>query len=253
MTHLGYQASSLKPHLTTPDSLRASFHKLHDIGYKHLQLQWIDPAVPLETTAEILKEIGLECIATQDKFEVIEKDFDYFLQMNRLWSSPSLCISTIPRERMTPDGLKWFASELHRMAKTLAAHGIGLSFHPVAFNYEQVDGVCAVDALMELLSPEIRLTLCVMHAIQSGVDPIALLERYGSRIDVCHFKDFARFPDGKEYLVPVGQGEIDWPPIFDACHQAGVKWGLAEQETWQKDAFVCAKESYDFITAHGIK
>lgn len=252
MTSLGYQASSLKVYLSTPDDLLATFRKLRDIGYRHLQLQWIDPAVPLEYTAEALQETGLTCIATQDGFNEVRNNLNHYVTMNQRWGSKSLCVSTIPRDQMTPDGIKYFCTEMSRMARTLGEHGISLTFHPLGFNFEPVDGVCALDTVMEMLPKEIGLTLCVYHAVRAGVDPVKLLERYSGRVEICHFKDSAVFPDGKEYLVPVGQGQIDWPPIFEACHRTGVKWGLAEQENWQKDAFVCAKESFDYISGCGI-
>ncbi|MGI6176767.1 MAG: sugar phosphate isomerase/epimerase family protein [Christensenellales bacterium] len=252
MTYLGYQASSLKAYLSTPDDLLSTFRRLSDIGYKHLQLQWIDPLVPLEYTAEALRETGLNCIATQDGFNDVRSNLDYYIRMNKLWGSKSLCISTIPREQMTREGIQDFAAEMKRMSQVLGENGIALTFHPVALNFGPISGVSAVDIAMDLFPQEIGLTLCIFHAVKSGLDPIALLEKYRGRVEICHFKDSAVFPDGKEHLVPIGQGKIDWLPIFDACSRTGVKWGLAEQESWQKDAFVCAKESFNYISSHGI-
>lgn len=252
MTQLGYQASSLKPYLTTPQDVLSTFQRLHAIGYRHAQLQWIGRAVPLDCTAEALQQAGLACIATQDGYADVLGDLDYYVRMNVLWGSKSLCVSTIPRELMNAEGLRHFAAEMLRMAAVLKDHGLGLSFHPTAPNYAPVQGVCAVDAVMEMLPAEVCLTFCVLHAVRAGVDPVQLLERYSGRVEICHFKDAVRLPDGTECLVPVGQGYIDWPPIFDACQRTGVRWGLAEQETWQKDAFVCAQESFAYIASHGI-
>lgn len=252
MTSLGYQASSLKAYLSTPDDLLTTFRRLRDIGYRHLQLQWIDPTVPLEFTAEALRETGLTCIATQDGFDEVRNNLEYYIKMNHLWGSVSLCVSSFPRAQMTSDGISHFCTEMDRMAHVLGEQGISLTFHPLGFNFEPVDGVCAVDTIMQTLSKEVGLTLCIYPAVRSGLNPVKLLERYSGRVEICHFKDSAVFPDGRECLVPLGQGQIDWPPIFEACHRTGVKWGLVEQENWQKDAFVCAKESFDYISGRGI-
>jgi hypothetical protein len=252
MTNLGFQASSLKAYLTTPSEVRTTFGKLREMGYRHLQLQWIAPAVPLNVTAEALHETGLTCIATQDSFQEVQNNFDYFLSMNQLWGSKSLCISTIPKELMTPEGLQLFADKMTRMAERLGEHGIGLSFHPLWFNYASIDGISAVDRVMDMLPQHVKLTLCVLQAVRAKTDTIALLEQYSGRVEICHFKDYALTAAGEEYLVPVGQGLIDWPPIFEACHRTGVSWGLTEQESWQKDAFLCAQESFDYITENGI-
>ena len=252
MTYLGYQASSLKAYLTTLEDVLSTFRRLRGMGYRHLQLQWIDQAVPLEYTADALRETGLTCIATQDSFREVRDHLDYFVKMNRLWGSKSLCISTLTQEQMTPEGLRDFAAEMGRIARTLGEQGISLTFHPLWYNFQPGDGASAVDKIMDLLPQDVGLTLCVYHAMRAGQDPVALLERYSGRVEICHFKDSVLLPDGKEVLVPVGQGRIDWPPVFAACHRTGVKWGLAEQESWQKDAFVCAKESLDYISECGI-
>ena len=41
--------------------------------------------------------------------------------------------------------------------------------------------------------------------------------------------------------------------LDEMCQEAGVKYGFAEQESWQKDPFECLRESYDFIVTHGIE
>lgn len=252
MTGLGFQASSLKPYLTTPEDVENSLYRIKNIGYKHLQIQWISPSVPLEYTAKVLQQTGLTCVATQDSFKNVQSNLDYYIQMNKLWKSPSLCVSAIPKEFMTESGLDIFVSEMKQIRQALSLEGIAMSFHPLSFNFQLVNDVNAVDTVMELLPSEVGLTLCVLQAIRAGINPVSILERYSGRIEVCHFKDYDILPDGEEYLVPVGQGQIDWQPIFDACHRTNVKWGLAEQEEWKKDAFLCAKESFNYISACGI-
>ena len=53
-------------------------------------------------------------------------------------------------------------------------------------------------------------------------------------------------------LVPVGQGVTDWSAAVDACRETGVRWAFAEQERWEKDAFLCMRESLDAMRAWGF-
>lgn len=253
MTIAGYQASSLKEYLTTASDVLTTFDKLRKIGYRHLQLQWIHPDVPFESVKEALDETGLTCIATQDSFSNVSSHLDRFITMNKTWSSSVLCVSTIPETLMNVEGLTEFCNEMVYMANILIEHGIRLTFHPVGFNFKKINGVCAVDRVMEMLPEEIGLTFCVYHAVKSGEDPIRILKQYQGRIEICHIKDYAVLPDGSEILVPAGQGKIHWPPILECLNQTGVPWALAEQESHQKDAFVCAKESFEYIINNGIK
>lgn len=154
MTSLGFQASSLRPYLTSENEVQHTFRKLQNMGYCDVQLQWIDPAVSLAFTAKALRETGLNCIATQEDFTVVQNNLDYYITMNRLWESKSLCVSTIPHELMTPEGIVEFCDAMDQMARMLGEHSIALNFHPLWFNYEYINGIRAIDIVMEQL-PEV--------------------------------------------------------------------------------------------------
>lgn len=252
MTYLGYQVCSMKTYLSNPCELLSFFRKLRDIGYRHVLLQCVEPSAPLQYIAEALQETGLTCIATQDSFRGVWTNLDYYIKMNKCWGSKTLCVGSIPREKMTMQGLAEFAAEMRRISQSLGEHGISLTFYPPASNFALIDGVSAVDTVMRLFSKDIRLTLCIMQALGSGFNPVGLLERYSGRIDICRFQNAKVFSEGRTSLVPFGQDRIDWIPVFEACHRTGVKWGLMAQENWQEDVLVCAKESYDYISSRGI-
>lgn len=250
---LGFQVSSLKPCLTSKEEVFSSFEKLHQIGYRAVQIQWISPQVPDEAVAEALDRFSLSCIAVQDFYTEVLSNLERYRTQNRLWKSRYMTVSRIPQEYFSAEGLPKFAHELRRLAELFGQDGVTLSFHPVSGDYAPIDGQCAVDKLMDLLPSEIQLTLCLYHTIHGGQDPCDFLRRYSGRVDLVHFKNSAVFPDGEEFLVPVGQGNIDWPPILRACWETGVKWGFAEQERWRKDPFVCAEESYRYLVENGVK
>lgn len=252
MTNIGFQVSSLKPHLTTSEGVLNSFRRLYDIGYRDLQLQWISPDVPDEFVAEALQDTHLTCISVQDKYPAVQDSFDRFIRQNILWNSKYMCVSGIPNQQLSLDGLKQYSAELCRIADIYREKGITLTFHPVSSDYAAIEGVPAVIRLMDSLPEDIQLTLDIYHTIKTGHNPVELMERYKGRVDMVHFKDSVLLPDGRDILMPIGQGRINWPDIFQTCHATGVKWGFAEQESWQKDAFECARESYEYISSHGI-
>lgn len=251
MTALGYQISSLKPLLRSPEEVRTAMRRLREIGYRDLQIQWIAPDVPDEAVAAALEENGMRCIGVQNRYPAIREGFARFLHQNQLFGGSDLCISGIPAECFSQQGLSLYAAELNAMAKRAQAEGMCFSFHPIWSDYAAVDGLPAVERLLEML-PDMRLTLCIRHTVKAGLDPIALLERYCGRISIVHCKDYTLSPQGEESMVPTGQGEIDWPPILAACRRTGVRWALAEQEQWSKDPFLCAQESREYLLENGI-
>lgn len=252
MTKIGYQISSLKPVLTSPEEVITAFRKLFDIGYRDLQLQWISFEVADEFVADALQETNLTCISVQDRYQTVQEHFERFVRQNQLWKSKYMCVSSIPKEYMSKNGLKQYAKELDKLADVYGNKGIILTFHPIYTDYLDIEGKPAVDRLIEQLPDHVQLTLDIYQIVKAGLNPIKYLTDYSGRVDMVHFKDSLADPNGKEILMPVGQGHIQWPDIFEACHNTGVKWGLVEQESWHKDPFVCAQESFDYVVYHGI-
>jgi sugar phosphate isomerase/epimerase len=41
----------------------------------------------------------------------------------------------------------------------------------------------------------------------------------------------------KQIMAEVGEGNLNWPAILDACKTAGVEWYLVEQDVCQRDPF----------------
>ena len=41
----------------------------------------------------------------------------------------------------------------------------------------------------------------------------------------------------QQLYAEVGEGNLEWPAILDACREAGVEWYIVEQDTCQRDPF----------------
>jgi sugar phosphate isomerase/epimerase len=46
-----------------------------------------------------------------------------------------------------------------------------------------------------------------------------------------HFKDF-RIVSGEQRFAEVGEGNLNWPNILEACKTTGVEWYIVEQEAY---------------------
>lgn len=57
-----------------------------------------------------------------------------------------------------------------------------------------------------------------------------------------HFKDHRG-----GILVPAGRGQVNWNGVAEACLDAGVGYGLAEQETWENDPYDCLREALQWL------
>ncbi len=128
-----------------------------------------------------------------------------------------------------------------------------MCFHPRASDVIQFAGQNSLEILLENTCAAFQFVLDVYHLVKAGLDPVEWIGRVKGRGDLIHCKDMRSAPDGREVLMPVGQGRIAWEPVFRACEEAGVKYAFAEQESWQKDPFECLKESYEFMVQRGIE
>lgn len=246
---LGFQLSSVTPYLDAPERLHESFRRLAEIGYHYVQLQGVTPEIQDNLIAEALKDTGLNCVATQEDYP-----FGFGSNPERAIARAVRCgakylsCALIPREVDTQLKLQQFSERLSEIVDKVKAAGLIFSFHPIAPDFRDMEGQPVFERLMDLLPENVQLTFCVNATFSAETDPMPIFTKYAGRMDLVHFKDDALIPDVGRHLMPLGQGIHDWTPILQACNQAGVKYVFAEQERWLKDAFDCAKDSFEYLS-----
>lgn len=235
---MGIQVSSLKPLLMTGEQVYGAFEKIAALGCHFVQLQWIDPAVPIGDIADALRQTGLYSVGVQDFYERVVSDLEYYVNLNRKTGGIWVAVSRIPERCKSTAGLGDFARELKQLQETLAPLGQKLCFHPVSGDFLAVPEFDAVGYLLDAL-PEMALCLDLYHLHRCRVDMPGFIRRYSGRIPMVHFKD----ADETGTLVPAGQGVVAWDGVMAACRDAEVSWGFAEQEQWEGDPYQCLSQA----------
>lgn len=233
----GIQVSSVKPLLTTAEQVQSAFKRMADLGCGYVQLQWIDPAVPVAEIADALRASGMKSLGAQDFYTAVESNLWYYVNLNAATEGKWLTVSRIPERYKSREGLDLFAEELRILQKKLDPLGQQVCLHPVSADFAAVPGINAVEYLLEKL-PWLELCLDLYHLDKNCTDMPGFIRRYTGRIPMAHFKDHR---DG--CLVPAGQGQVSWNGVVEACLDAGVEFGLAEQETWERDPYDCLQEA----------
>jgi inosose dehydratase len=148
-------------------------------------------------------------------------------------------------------------------------YGVRAALHPHAACYVEFDD--EIEAAMNELDPDL-VGLCVDtgHSAYAGVDPTALVERYGDRLVHVHFKDVDPgvrqqvLAEGLDFeqavtrgiFCPVGRGMVDFARFRDALAAVGYAgWGSIEQDVDPArgtDPLANARSSIAYLREVGI-
>jgi len=87
--------------------------------------------------------------------------------------------------------------------------------------------------LSQLDKDNVKFELDLAWAVKAGVDPVSLFNHHPGRFPLWHVKDLDA---SRENILPVGEGTIDFKPIFDAASIAGMKDFFVEHDM-PRDAY----------------
>lgn len=243
----GIQVSSFKPVLRTEQEVTTAFEKMTAMGCRSVQIQWIDPSVPIRHIARCLKASGMESGGVQDFYETIRENKDYYIQLNRETGGKWMCVSRIPERLKTRAGLDAFVEELRAFQQELDCFGQVLCLHPVSADFEPIAGLDPVAYILASM-PELHICADLYHLNRVCGDMPQWLRSYAGRVCMVHFKEGK---DGR--LVPPGQGDTDWTGVFPACREIGVEYAFAEQESWEGDPFARLEEGLRWVNEQNKK
>lgn len=241
----GIQISSLAPLMKDAEGFETCVKNLTHIGFRHTQLQWIDPSVKADEIGFILRKYGMKSLGTQEKYDQLIARFDDFIKINHNAGSKEVCFSTIPDRYFEEKTLYDFIDEMKENMKILEKENLYASFHPTFKDFRIHSGKYACDILFESI-PELMIVPDTNQLIRAGVDVKIWLKKHKDRIRMIHFKDMI-YQGGIMKLVPAGKGITDFKSIIPILKDIGNEYILAEQETWEGDPFERIKESFDFI------
>lgn len=238
----GIQVSSLKPLLMTSEQVQQACEKMAALGCRYVQLQWIDPAVPIDQIHAALRETGLISVSVQDFYQRVCENPEYYVNLNTATGGTWLTVSRIPERCKSREGLDIFVEELRILDRKLRPLGQRINFHPVTADYTAVPGMDAVGYILDAM-PELTICLDLFHLNRNCDDMPNFIRRYAGRIPMVHFKD----EDENGKLVPAGQGRVKYGGVVKACRDAGVEYGFVEQETWDSDPYDCLGQALAWL------
>jgi len=256
---IGLAPYSVRHKVFNAAQVESTYKKLRGIGFDGLEggLGFRFGHTTLEEDLALLKQYDLricDCRVDLTNPDEAMKTAEAF-GVKYLW------VDTLPGDQMrTLDGFKAFAEHINNMAKPFKAAGFKLLYHNHAQefrNFEALGGKPAMEILINETDPDgVCFILDTFWCSAAGADPAYWLRRLKGRTSpVVHFKEYAI--DDRAYdtsiggipyrFAEIGQGNINWPAVMEACKEIGIEWYCIEQDFARGEIFDSLKMSVDFM------
>ena len=228
---------------------KQAFHKLAEIGYKNIEGGSLPDGMSAKAYHKFLKSLGLRTIATGASMGSFEKEgLDSYLQKAEdLGAEYIVCYYPwlSSAEDLKKAEVMETAERLNNYGKRISDAGFRFAWHNHDKEFVDVDGKLAFDILMENTDPQhVAVQLDWYWVFKGGQDPVTLFNRYPGRFELAHVKDMNNNRD--RGISCVGNGIIDFEPIFRNAPQGGVKYFIVENER-AIEGYACARGSYEHI------
>ena len=238
---------------TVRDQMKAdptgTLKAIADLGYRYVE-SGLRPSLDAAVKAAGLKQASAYAptyLVTGNRqlygqAELLPEDYDWTRAVDEAKGRGLeylVVVYLIKGERGGIDVYRDLAAKLAKAGETCRKAGLGLAYHPHAFEYEPIGGVRPIDVLLKETPKDLLgLELDTFWASIAGVDPVKMVEAHAGRVPLVHLKDKARgtpvqFDDGKvpkEAFKEIGQGEVDYARFLPAAAKAGVKYYYVEQD-----------------------
>jgi sugar phosphate isomerase/epimerase len=137
-----------------------------------------------------------------------------------------LVCAAIPTKSM--DDVKIAVDVFGKAGEACKKAGVQFAFHNHSFEFVPINGVLPYDYIMANTDKDlVKSELDLGWATVAGQNPVEIFKKYPGRIPLWHVKDMDKITRGP---TEIGSGYVDFKPIFDARHTAGMKYFFIEQD-----------------------
>ena len=251
-SQIAAQLYTVRDFTKTPADIAQTLTKVKRLGYDAVQCSALGPI----ETAELKRMVdgeGLSICATHTDYEQMRFEPESVIDEHRLLGCKYVAISSIPGSDRSAEGFARFAREASEVAQRLAEGGLVVSYHNHSFELERFGGRTGLEILFDESDSDFLKSELDTYWIQhGGGDPAAWICRLRGRVPTIHVKDM-EMQGSTQLFAEVGEGNLNWQAILEACKEAGVEWYIVEQDTCQRDPFESLGISLRNLKAMGVE
>ena len=228
---------------------------IRKIGYRTVETFVAEYKVSAKDLRQAIVDAGLSVPSAHFGYDDFDSRFDY---AKELGAECVVCSSVPGNVGDSADGFKRAAEQYNKWGEKAQGLDLKFGFHDHDTEFKEFGGVTGFDILMENTDPKlVQWQMDCYWVTQAGRDPVALLRKYGKRMQSLHLKD--RLPNaptstdtgpGSQFFTEVGEGTLDWPSIFRLAEHFKVPNMYVEQDKTEKPPIDCLQISYTNITKY---
>ncbi len=254
--HIGAQFYTIRDYCKTIGDFDASCKRISEIGYKLVQIS----GTPLGAAEmrDVLDKYELKCVTTHRKFDDFVNNTDEIVEYNRILGCDLCGVGMMPTEcAKSSENLTDFIKKANEICKRLEKENMYFGYHNHSFEFTKLDGKTVMERLIDETNPEIFNFIVDVYWLQcGGKNPSDYIRKLGERAMAVHFKDFSVNIEKWQTseMTHIGNGNLDWDSIIEACEEAGTRFALVEQdENWiDNNPFTALLKSRDFLKTKGL-
>jgi sugar phosphate isomerase/epimerase len=239
--------------------------QLHEIGYREVEAAGYGK-LTAKDYGKMIADAGLSCPSAHLAFK---KGIDFgplFDDAHALGCTFATSSAIFPPKNVSPtpangfglDGFKWMADLMQDIGTKAKAAGLKYAYHNHSPEFVTLpDGIVGYDYLLKNTDAElVKFEIDCGWMCVAGKNPVEYMKKYPGRFRMLHIKDFKKSetaytssgsgprPDG----VELGDGFIQYKPIFTEAKKAGIVHVFAEQEKpYAVSPMESAKVDYKFL------
>lgn len=257
---IGINLYNLREYLKEPAQIARTLKRVAKIGIRCVQASGLGPVDPVDLR-RMADDAGVAIIGAHIGVQMMRDDLSEVIDRLHTWDCKYVAVPSAPGEERR-DAAGWWklAKEFSRIGRKFAKEGITLQYHNHHFEFTKFGvragkgGRRGIDILYGQSDPEaLQAELDIGWVARAGADPVAYIRSLKGRLDQVHVKDWG-IADGEPTWMPIGEGNLNWPPILKACRGAGTKHYIYEQDNCptNKDPFDAAAISLANLHELGI-
>jgi sugar phosphate isomerase/epimerase len=246
-SNIAAQLYTLRDFLKTPEEIGQALKKVRAIGYSAVQASGVGPVDPRELK-RMTEEAGLKICASHISYDRLKNDLDAVLEEHKIWGCKYVGLGIMPQQfRESRDGYLAFAAEFNEVSKKIFSHGLKFIYHNHNLELERFGKETGLDLLLNNTDPEtFGLELDTYWIQAGGGNPVEWIRKVKGRMEVVHFKDMA-VSGFNQLFAEIGEGNLNWSAIIEACRETGVEWYAVEQDVCRRDPFESLQISYEYL------